>query len=93
MLSKAIVLKIFSLVSQYYKTKSTQWRPKLKKKVEKMKKKKKYEKNSKRNQKQCQLMERNNQTILRYFHIAISIQTRANLQQHRDKSVEERRKL
>lgn len=92
MLSKAIVLKIFSLVSQYYKTKSTQWRPKLKKKVEKMKKKK-YEKNSKRNQKQCQLMERNNQTILRYFHIAISIQTRANLQQHGDKSVEERRTL
>lgn len=39
MLSKAIVLKIFSLVSQYYKTKSTQRRPKLKKKVEKMKKK------------------------------------------------------
>lgn len=32
MRSKAIVLKIFSLVSQYYKTKSTQWRPKLKKK-------------------------------------------------------------
>lgn len=43
MLSKAIVLKIFSLVSQYYKTKSTQWGSKLKKKkkVEKMKKKKK----------------------------------------------------
>lgn len=28
----------------------------------------KTKKNSKRNQKQCQLMERNNQTILRYFH-------------------------
>ena len=63
------------------------------KKKKKGRKNGKKKKNSKRNQKQCQLMERNNQTILRYFHTAIFIQTRANLQQHGDKNVEERKIL
>lgn len=89
MRSKAIVLKIFSLVSQYYKTKSTQWRPKLKKKGRKNEKnKKKILNETKSNVNSWK------ETIKPFFAIStIFIQTRANLQQHGDKNVEERKTL